>query len=56
MRAGYDADEPAAVERLRSAATLATGHGSMALLRRLERDLAERRPSAVRTLGERRPS
>jgi DNA-binding SARP family transcriptional activator/tetratricopeptide (TPR) repeat protein len=46
MRAAYD-DQKAAVVRLRSAAQLADAHGSAALLRRCERDLAERgvRPS-----------
>jgi tetratricopeptide (TPR) repeat protein len=42
MRAAYD-DEQAALERLRSAAQLASAHGSLALLRRCERDLATRR-------------
>ena len=41
MRAAYD-DEEAAVSRLRSAAQLASAHGSVALLRRCERDLAAR--------------
>jgi hypothetical protein len=41
MRAGYD-EEAAAVARLRSAARMASAHGSTALLRRCERDLAER--------------
>jgi tetratricopeptide (TPR) repeat protein len=40
MRAAYD-DREAAVARLRSAAQLAYTHGSTALLRRCERDLAE---------------
>jgi hypothetical protein len=46
MRAAHDAGE-AARSRLRSAAQLAAAHGSVALLRRCERDLAERgvRPS-----------
>jgi len=46
-RAAHDELRPAAVSRLRAAADLATGHGSVALLRRCERDLAERgvRPS-----------
>jgi DNA-binding SARP family transcriptional activator/tetratricopeptide (TPR) repeat protein len=39
MRAAYD-DEEAAISRLRSAAQLASAHGSAALLRRCERDLA----------------
>jgi hypothetical protein len=38
MRAAYD-DEETAVARLRSAAGLASAHGSVALLRRCERDL-----------------
>jgi hypothetical protein len=42
MRAAYDGHEEAAVSRLRSAARLASAHGSVALLRRCERDLAER--------------
>jgi DNA-binding SARP family transcriptional activator len=54
MRAAYD-DEPAAVTRLRSAAQLASAHGSIALLRRCEQDLASRgvRPdlSAVRPIA-----
>jgi hypothetical protein len=41
MRAAYD-DEEAAVTRLRSAAGLASAHGSVALLRRCERDLRTR--------------
>jgi tetratricopeptide (TPR) repeat protein len=41
MRAAYD-DEQAAVARLRSAAQLASAHGSLALLRRCQRDLGER--------------
>jgi hypothetical protein len=44
LRAAHD-DEEAAVARLRSAARLASAHGSVALLRRCERDL--------RTLGVR---
>jgi len=51
MRAAYDGGE-AAITRLRSAARLASAHGSAALLRRCERDLAARGscpgPSAVR--------
>ena len=39
MRAGYD-DDQAAVSRLRSAERLASGHGSVALVRRCEHDLA----------------
>jgi len=42
MRAGYDDREDVAVSRLRGAAELAAAHGSLALLRRCERDLAER--------------
>jgi hypothetical protein len=38
MRAAHD-DEEAAVARLRSAARLASEHGSVGLLRRCERDL-----------------
>ncbi|WP_068165893.1 ATP-binding protein [Rhodococcus phenolicus] len=38
MRAAYD-DAPVAAERLRAAARLAAGHGSIALVRRCERDL-----------------
>jgi nucleotide-binding universal stress UspA family protein len=41
MRAAYD-NEEAAIARLRSAARLASAHGSAALLRRCEHDLAER--------------
>jgi hypothetical protein len=41
LRAAYDGEE-AAISRLRSAAEMATTHGSMGLLRRCERDLAER--------------
>jgi DNA-binding SARP family transcriptional activator len=41
MRAAYDQDQ-AAISRLRSAAQLASAHGSVALIRRCERDLAER--------------
>jgi ATP/maltotriose-dependent transcriptional regulator MalT len=41
MRAAYD-DEQAAVVRLRSAAQLASAHGSLALLRNCHRDLGER--------------
>jgi tetratricopeptide (TPR) repeat protein len=41
MRAAYDEGE-AAVSRLHSAAQLASAHGSVALLRRCERDLAGR--------------
>jgi tetratricopeptide (TPR) repeat protein len=42
MRAAYDEQEAAAISRLRSAARLASAHGSIALLRRCECDLAER--------------
>jgi hypothetical protein len=47
MRAAYD-DEESATARLRAAAELASAHGSIALLRRCERDLRQRgvRPSA----------
>jgi DNA-binding SARP family transcriptional activator/tetratricopeptide (TPR) repeat protein len=47
MRAAYD-DGEAATARLRAAAELASAHGSVALLRRCERDLRQRgvRPSA----------
>jgi hypothetical protein len=41
MRAAHDQDQ-AAISRLRSAAQLASAHGSVALIRRCERDLAER--------------
>jgi hypothetical protein len=41
MRAAYD-QKQAAISRLRSAAQLASAHGSVALVRRCERDLAER--------------
>ncbi len=41
MRAAYD-DEQAVIARLRSAAQLASAHGSLALLRRCQRDLGER--------------
>lgn len=42
MRAAYDDHEAAAVSRLRAASELAASHGSVALLRRCEHDLAER--------------
>ena len=48
MRAAYDGQEASAIARLRSAARMASAHGSVALLRRCERDLADRdapRPS-----------
>ena len=41
MRAAYD-DDDAAISRLRSAAQMASAHGSIALLRRCEHDLAGR--------------
>ena len=41
LRAGYD-EEQAAVSRLRSAAQMASAQGAVALLRRCDRDLAER--------------
>ena len=49
MRAAYD-EEQAAIARLLSAAQLASEHGSVALLRRCERDLgqAKRSPSRSR--------
>jgi tetratricopeptide (TPR) repeat protein len=50
MRAAYD-DEVAAAARLRTAAELASEHGSVTLIWRCERDLVE-----TRTLSERRPS
>jgi len=42
MRAAYDDDAGAAQARLRAAAAAATAQGSVALLRRCERDLRER--------------
>ena len=42
MRAACDEEEAAAVTRLRAAAQMASDHGSVALLRRCERDLATR--------------
>ncbi|TDB72686.1 SARP family transcriptional regulator, partial [Actinomadura sp. KC216] len=42
MRAAYDHDREQAVSRLRSAARTASGHGSVALLRRCEHDLRAR--------------
>jgi tetratricopeptide (TPR) repeat protein len=42
MRAACDEDEAAAVARLRAAAQMASDQGSVALLRRCERDLATR--------------
>jgi len=54
MRAAYD-EEQAALTRLRSAAQMASGHGSVALLRRCECDLGTRRArlpaSGVRRVG-----
>ena len=47
MRAAYD-DAPAAVSRLRAAAQMASVQGSVALLRRCERDLAVLPPAGVR--------
>ncbi len=41
MRAAYD-EEQAAISRLRSAAQMASAHGSVTLVRRCERDLAQR--------------
>jgi hypothetical protein len=51
MRAAYD-KEQAAISRLRSAAQLASGQGSVALLRRCEHDLAGHgvQPPAPRSL------
>jgi hypothetical protein len=46
MRAAHD-QEQAAISRLRSAAQLASAHGSVALVRRCERDLAERGVSPI---------
>jgi tetratricopeptide (TPR) repeat protein len=46
MRAAYD-DAESAPSRLRSAAQLAAAQGSVALLRRCERDLADRGPGAA---------
>ena len=42
MRARHDEDELVALSRLHEAADLATAHGSVALLRRCERDMAAR--------------
>jgi DNA-binding SARP family transcriptional activator len=42
MRAACDDEEQSAISRLRSAAQLASAHGSVALLRRCDHDLAER--------------
>jgi DNA-binding SARP family transcriptional activator/tetratricopeptide (TPR) repeat protein len=42
MRAMYDEDDQGALSRLRAAASLASAHGSVALLRRCERDIAVR--------------
>ena len=51
MRAAHE-EEQAGVSRLRSAAQMASAHGSVALLRRCEHDLAERgvRPDALGVL------
>jgi hypothetical protein len=51
MRAAYD-DEQAAISRLRSAAQMASAHGSVTLVRRCEHDLTERgaRPPAAGVL------
>src|SRR6185312_9734368 len=48
MRAAYDDDEQAALERLRAAAAMAGAQGSVALLRRCEADIQARgvRPGA----------
>jgi tetratricopeptide (TPR) repeat protein len=48
MRAAYD-EEPDARTRLRSAARLASGHGSIALLRRCEDELGRRGANGART-------
>jgi ATP/maltotriose-dependent transcriptional regulator MalT len=52
MRAAYDDEGEPAVSRLHSAAQLASAHGSVALLRRCEHDLAGRgvRPPAAHVL------
>ena len=52
MRAAHDDEEESAISRLHSAAQLASAHGSVALLRRCERDLAGRgvRPPAAGVL------
>jgi hypothetical protein len=42
LRACLDQDDQAALSRLRSAAELASAHGSVALLRRCERDIGGR--------------
>jgi hypothetical protein len=41
MRAAFEADECARLERLRAASAVATEQGSVALLQRCERDRAE---------------
>jgi DNA-binding SARP family transcriptional activator len=53
MRAAYD-EEQACLSRLHSAAQMASAHGSIALLRRCEHDLAERgvRPEAPGVLPD----
>jgi DNA-binding SARP family transcriptional activator len=48
MRAVYD-DGAAAISRLKSAAQMASAHGSTALLRRCEHDLAERGTAVTRS-------
>jgi tetratricopeptide (TPR) repeat protein len=52
IRAAYDDEGQSAISRLHSAAQLASAHGSVALLRRCERDLARRgvRPPAAGVL------
>jgi tetratricopeptide (TPR) repeat protein len=50
MRAGHD-DAAAAGSRLRSAAQMASAQGSVALLRRCERDLTALPPAGVRQVG-----
>jgi DNA-binding SARP family transcriptional activator/tetratricopeptide (TPR) repeat protein len=50
MRAGHD-DAAAAGSRLRSAAQMASAQGSVALLRRCERDLTALPPAGVRHVG-----
>jgi DNA-binding SARP family transcriptional activator/tetratricopeptide (TPR) repeat protein len=48
MRAQYDENDQAALARLRDAAAMAKAHGSVALLRRCERDIEAVRASGVR--------
>jgi DNA-binding SARP family transcriptional activator len=50
MRAAYDEGQ-AAVKRLRAAARMASEHGSVALLRRCERDLERFANAGIRTFG-----